>query len=267
MRKPTPFEARLEAVASSLRVFRPPGSGPFPAVVQLHGCGGVSPNQETWAHAIVETGAAAVILDSYAFRGLTRNQALASVCTGLRLHGRERAGDLAAALEWLRRADWADAARLAVVGWSHGGWTALDALALRPSQWAPATGLADLPERPLAGVRGVFAFYPYLGRASLARAQGLCAPIPVTAIVCGRDRTVGFGLPKDTLQRCRARGAMIEIVEYSAATHDFDEPGLKSPWDRYDPTLAADANARLQRFVRNQLGLDEAHSLTTNAGS
>ena len=38
------------------------------------------------------------------------------------------------------------------MGWSHGGWTIMDALALRPgAEMARATRIDDLPAEPLEG--------------------------------------------------------------------------------------------------------------------
>jgi dienelactone hydrolase len=118
-------------LVAHLQVIRPDGPGPFPVVVQRHGCGGVQPLQRRYAEAARAAGVAAVILDSLAPRGIGRHEACATVCTGLRLRGGERAGDLTAILDWLDDQPWADRTRLAAAGWSHGGWSIMEALAAR----------------------------------------------------------------------------------------------------------------------------------------
>src|SRR5439155_1333115 len=51
---------------------RPAGEGPFPAVVLLHGCHGVSASTRDWAGWFRERGYVALIVDSWAARGIGR---------------------------------------------------------------------------------------------------------------------------------------------------------------------------------------------------
>lgn len=249
----TAFENRIQEIGAAAEVLLPEGPGPFPVLVQLHGCGGRGRNQRRWAEVARARGVAACILDSFAFRGIGRAEALATVCTGLRLWGRERAGDLFAGMAFLRRQPWADGRRLAAAGWSHGGWSVLEAMALREDQRARCTGLAHLPSEPLAGLCGAFVMYPYLGRAALAPRLGLDHPAPVCAIVGGRDRTVGARTPMAALAAMLARGGDVRAHLFETATHDFDEPceegGLRAPASRYDPALTRAAETLLERFL------------------
>src|SRR4029079_7566471 len=48
----------------------PSGQPPFPAVIVLHGCNGVSPNARTWARRLASWGYASLILDSFTSRGI-----------------------------------------------------------------------------------------------------------------------------------------------------------------------------------------------------
>jgi dienelactone hydrolase len=100
----------------------PNGQPPFPAVVVLHGCNGVSPNTRTWARRLASWGYAALILDSFTSRNIN------NVCGhGLDLSGRERGKDALAAAAYLRtRAD-IDPNHIGLLGYSHGGWSALAA--------------------------------------------------------------------------------------------------------------------------------------------
>jgi dienelactone hydrolase len=147
------LEQRIARLTPHFALARPPGDGPFPVVVMLHGCGGPRPFLNDMAEVAVRAGAAAVQVDSYAPRGISRVAAIATVCTGARLHGRERAGDLYAATAWARAQTWADRDRIVAMGWSHGGWTIMDALALRSgAEMRRVTGLEGLPEEPLEGL-------------------------------------------------------------------------------------------------------------------
>ena len=126
------LDQRIAALAPSSDLLLPEGAGPHPVVIQFHGCGGKKNHQPRWAEVARKAGWAAVVSDSYAHRRINRFEAYATVCTGLQLWGRERAGDLYAMVEWVRRQSWADPSRIVVAGWSHGAWTVLDALALHP---------------------------------------------------------------------------------------------------------------------------------------
>jgi len=49
----------------SATLVRPAGEGPFPAVVQLHGCGGLEAQSYRWARWLVEHGYVALVVDSF----------------------------------------------------------------------------------------------------------------------------------------------------------------------------------------------------------
>jgi dienelactone hydrolase len=217
--------------------------------LQFHGCGGVKPLQDVYAEAAREAGWAACIVDSYAHRNIGRRQAYAAVCTGLRLQGSERAGDVYAALAWARRQPWADCSRLALAGWSHGGWTVADALAMPRAAAERATRLSPLPDDMLAGVRAVFLVYPYAGIGCAAAARGWRIKPATTAIVCGRDSVVGKAGPLKMLRRLTREGVPVETEYFPAATHAFDEAGAKDLRVRYDPDLTARALGLYRRLL------------------
>ena len=51
-------------------LFKPDGAGPFPAVVLLHGCGGIRTHFVQWAGAIRDMGYVALLVDSFRPRDL-----------------------------------------------------------------------------------------------------------------------------------------------------------------------------------------------------
>lgn len=243
---------RAAMLSSHLTVTRPEGAGPFPVVVMMHGCGGRRAFLDDYARAVNEAGGAAVIVDSLQPRGIGRFGALTSVCTGARLRGRERAGDLYAMLDWVRAQSWADRERLIIAGWSHGAWTAMDALALRSGEeMQRATGLSDLPTEPLAGVEASFLVYPYVGPPAFAGKRAWRISPPTLAIVGGRDRVVGTRAPLASLDQIRGHGVEIETVLFPNATHAFDEQGTLSPISHYNADYARQAEALLARLVRS----------------
>ena len=48
---------------------RPAGDGPFPAVVQLHGCAGLEPQSYRWARWLAERGYVSLVVDSFGAAG------------------------------------------------------------------------------------------------------------------------------------------------------------------------------------------------------
>lgn len=226
----------------------PRREGRRPAVIMLHGCGGKRPFQREFAELIADAGAYAIEVDSFAPRRISRVGAYATVCTGARLRGAERAGDLFAAYAWARAQAWADAARIMAIGWSHGGWTIMDALALRAGEeMARLTGLTDLAAEPLDALAATMIVYPYAGVASLAsRRDWRMAPPRNLAILAGRDFIVGEKAPRAALDRQRQRGAALEIQLFEQATHAFEDAAAQDPRVRYD----AGATAREQDMLR-----------------
>src|SRR6185369_14249022 len=59
-----------------LELWRPTGPGPFPAMIVMHDCDGVSSHQRSWAARLVDWGYAAAIVDSFRPRGVN------STCQG-----------------------------------------------------------------------------------------------------------------------------------------------------------------------------------------
>lgn len=246
------FETRIAQLAPHLDVFLPEGKGPFPTTLQLPGCGGKKPFQADWARRAQAAGWAAVVIDSYAHRGVTSLQAYTTICTGLAFWGRERAGDFYAAVEWARRQAWCDPSRLAGAGWSHGGWTLLDALALRPGpDAARATGLRGLPEEPLAGVVGAFLVYPYAGVGCLARTQGLRIDARPMALVGSADVIVGGIGVKRALDAMSTPGEAIRVEYLVGATHAFDEVGARDLRVRYSRELTERAHGLYQSYLHD----------------
>lgn len=239
---------RVSQLEPHFTVTRPEGEGPFPVLVMLHGCGGPRPFLDDMARVAVDAGAAVINVDSYAHRRISRVAAFATVCTGARLPGRERAGDLYAALAWARAQSWADRERMAAIGWSHGSWTIMDALALRPgAEMARATGLSDLPDEPLEGLAGALLVYPYTGVGTLAGRRDWRLSPKSIAIVAEHDYIVGA--TRGALERQRARGTPLEILVFENATHAFEDEHAEDPRVRYNPAATAREHAVLRELI------------------
>lgn len=241
---------RTAMLEPHFRVVRPAGAGPFPLIVLLHGCGGVQPFLDGYAKALAKIGAASLIVNSHTPRNIDRVAASLTVCTGARLQGRERAGDLYAAFAWARGQSWVDPARLGAAGWSHGAWTILDALTLRSGdEMRRATKLGDISDEPLDGMKAAFLAYPYAGVASIAgRRKPRLSPASA-AIVCGRDYIVGTKAPLAVLERLRGHGAPIEVSVFKTNTHAFECDTALDPRVRYDAAATARAHQLCSTLV------------------
>ena len=247
---PVDLAAHAQRLAPHLTVVRPMGPGPFPVVVQMHGCGGIQPMQARYAEAARDAGAAVVIVDSLAPRGIGREAAQLTVCTGMRLRGAERSQDLLASLYWLEGQPWADRRRLAAAGWSHGGWSIMEALAGAP-QTDPAS------RARLASLKLVVLVYPYAGPLARTARQGWgpCRP-EVYACLAGRDAVVGRVGPRRALARLEADGLAVRTLSLPEATHCFDDDCARDPRTCYRPDLAAEARAFYAKAVSSLLAPD-----------
>ena len=125
-----------------------------PAIVALHGCGGMlraqgAPNVRTMAYAklLNAQGWHVLFVDSLTARGVT------SVCGGnSKVTQTQRVTDVQAAVALLAKREDVDSSRIGIVGWSHGGATALLA--------------NDTSIEYVIAPRAVFAFYPGCGEAN-----------------------------------------------------------------------------------------------------
>lgn len=214
-------------------VYRPEGDGPFPTVILLHGCAGVRRKDTQWAEAFRQQGYVALVVDSLSGRGLTTWEERRRICLGLDLWGSTRAGDLLATLAHVRALPFVDAERIAVVGWSHGAWAALDFLA------------SASPEM-VRGLRAVVAFYPYCGIASRARWRGFGVDVPVLMLLAQADSIVSTDSCVSLAESEVKRGHPVAAKVYPEVGHVFD-------WR--ESAATSDARERVRAFLAERLGI------------
>ena len=226
------LDAQAAGLAPHLQVLKPDGPGPFPVVIQMHGCGGITGLQQRYARVARAGGFAVVIADSLAPRGIGRTMAQLTVCTGLRFRGDERAADFLALVQWLRSQSWADSDCVVGAGWSHGAWAIMEAM------------VGDAPPALLAPVRSVVLFYPYAGVTARTHARGWGSRRPeVRALLCGRDAVVGHKPAQRALDRLGADGLDVRVTLLPEGTHCFDDDEAGDPRTRYSPVLTAQAES------------------------
>jgi dienelactone hydrolase len=188
---------------------KPDGQGPFPTIVALHGCSGLwtrsgqlAARETDWSARWVAAGFAVLLPDSLRPRGLT------ALCNSRErsLRPADRAKDALGARDWLGTQAFAAADKIALVGWSNGGSTALRVAG----------------DRAAAGPRGfraIIAFYPGC-RVILKRGWRAQAP---TTILQGLADDWTPAAPCEDL----ARQGGARFVGFPGAYHDFDHPDLR----------------------------------------
>lgn len=255
--KRTSLDDLAARIAGVTQFLVPTGDGPFPVVILLHGCGGVRPNMATFARLATDAGVMAVIPDSNRLRSIGYEEALQTVCTGSKLRAHERAGDLHAVLDLVRRDKKADASRIVLAGWSHGGWTALEAMALDQAGERPAS-LAELPPKGLAGVLAVFAMYPYNGYPARSRRLTWNSEIPVESLLVRGDTICDDTESVTVFNRQIEWGADVKWRYVEGATHAFDEPDHHPTSTLvFDPERAEIAYTAFRDFLKRRLQLDQ----------
>ncbi len=163
-------------------------------------------------------------------------------------------GDVADAGRWLVSQGIADPAKLAAVGWSYGGYAALQSAATQPQLFravvaiAPVTDLRSARDEwrnfgSSANVRDYFGEGPHLVEGSPAhRANAITAPVLMFHGTL--DRNVAIGQARLMRDRLRSAGKTVELLEYPALDHQLHDGGART-----------DMLRRSAAFLRQSLGL------------
>jgi len=249
------IEARWARLEAATQVFGSDDDVARPAVLLFHGCGGLRPHLPKYAEAAVEAGCRAFIVDSYGARGWPQLFGLTFVCTGAVFRGRERAGDILATIWGVSRRRDVDASRIAVAGWSHGGWGIMELMAA-PLARSGEIGLADSHAGDLSGVKGAFLVYPYVGVGATARFKPWLRRPKTYAVIARHDHLTTVRNAEKVYEAVRGSG--VEVEAWTAeGTHSFDEP-MNAPPMRYDETLAGECVGRFRRFLEATLAEPQA---------
>ncbi len=137
--------------------------------------------------------------------------------------------------------------RVAVAGWSHGGWAIMEALA-----GTPPCDEAD--REALSRLKAAILFYPYAGPPSRTHRHGWNANRPkVYACLGGRDAVAGTVMPGRALQRLEDDGLDVHVLTLADATHCFDDEHCIAPHIRYRADLAQQARTFYASALRESL--------------
>jgi dienelactone hydrolase len=216
---------------------KPDGAGPFPAIVYLHGCNGLSKTTRARvADQMTGWGYVALAVDSFTSRGIKQ------ACTG---GMPARQADALGGLLYLSGLAFVDLKRIAVVGSSQGG---IVALRLASTESVKLFALPDDLK-----FKAAVAYYPLCGVAS----RQLAIP---TIILIGELDDWTPAKDCELWMKWRAgQGAPVKLVVYPGAYHAFDVPTLRDGrrlfghWLKYDPDAATRSISEMQEFLATEL--------------
>ena len=220
---------------------KPEGAGPFPAVIGLYGCGGMSDTtKRKLADELVGWGYVVLLVDSFATRGVEH------ACTGgySDIAGMRRS-DAYGALAFLARQTFVDPQRVAAVGFSQGGWVAL--FVAEANSFEPFVGPSNLR------FRAVVALYP-ICKWAVGRLV-----IPTLILIGALDDWTPAADCSEKIDAWRTDGVPLEQVVYPGVHHSFYypefQPGRKifGHWLEYNEEAAADATRRMREFLKRHL--------------
>lgn len=213
---------------------RPDAPGPFPAVVVLHGCSGFFSTYAAVADDLKWEGYVALAVDSLGPRGI------ANACGAGLI---EQAVDAHAALNYLVHQPFVDPSRIAVLGYSMGGSSALMDVEL---------GFIEklLPGRFAAAI----AYYPMCqGRSPVVTA-------PTLILIGAEDDWTPAQACRELAAQPREGGAPLDLTVYPGTYHGFDNPKLTrgvrifGHFLEYNEPAATDAWAKVLTFLAATLG-------------
>lgn len=219
------------------KLYKPEGSGPFPAVILLHRCAGIQSDDHTWASKIQSWGYVAFIVDSLGPRGIS-NACGKNGPVGYK----DRAMDAYSAKMYLAGLPFVNAEKVAVVGWSMGGSGVLQAIDPMMAH--------QLPPEYQDSFQAAISFYPYC----FNWLDNLSAPLLILA--AGKDDWTPVDycenrMPKNTTYH------EVTLQIYPDAYHCFDCSGKNTVYMghtlRYNSKAARDSLIQVKQFLSKYL--------------
>lgn len=205
-------EGKPVVLAGELRIPKT-GTDRLPAVVLIHGSGGVSGYVDDWVHWLNTMGIATFVFDSFTARGIVNT-----------INDQEQLGRLAMivdayrALELLAKHPRIDPERIVVMGFSRGGQAALYASLKRFQSVHGPTG---------AAFAGYIVFYPDCTYAYIDDVN--VAEKPIRIFHGAADDYNPVAPCRSYVERLRKAGKDVQLAEYVGAQHVFDSMALKTP--------------------------------------
>jgi dienelactone hydrolase len=205
-------DGKSVALAGVLRLPRP-GTDRLPAVVLLHGSGGISGYVTDWEQDLLSMGVATFVIDAFTARGIVNTN-----------YDQTQLGRLAMifdayrALELLAKHPRIDANRIALMGFSRGGQATLYASLKRFQRMHGPNGLEFAAYIP---------FYPLCGTSF--RDEENVADKPIRIFHGSEDNYDPVAPCSAYVDRLKARGKNVQLTEYAGAGHVFDGRAYRIP--------------------------------------
>ncbi len=204
---PEPARIEKDPSKATTALFRPSGAGPFPALIVMPNCDGAGESEFTWATKAVANGYVALIVDPFTPRNVTDDCTLPQ-----RVSWPRRLNDAFEAADHLRGLPFVMADRIALMGFSTGGMTGLEAASASSARYSQGRDFA-----------AIVSFYPYCDVAQTKR-RFLPALLAAPLLVLMGD--LDTEMPPDTcrapLNALKAAGQPIDWELYAGATHCWD---------------------------------------------
>jgi len=219
-------------------VFKPEGSGPFPAIIVLDGCSGLTERADMWALRLRDWGYLSMIVDSHSSRGG------GNCSTPRRVTKLDRALDAHAAKTHLKTMPEVDPRRIGIIGFSEGAGTILEAINTNVSHYL-------LPEGENTPFNAAVAFYPFCTPNSIE------TDVSTLILVGEEDDWTPAAACLDNLPQPETENVEIKIKNYPGAHHCFDWVGKNMNYLghtlRYNHTAAEDAKRETKNFFSRHL--------------
>ena len=233
-------EGKFVQISGSLQFPNKKWTGRLPAVVILHGGGGVSDNEKVWARGLRKIGIATFVINSNSARGCHKQDKMVKICKNAYLHqGMGHIPDAYRALALLSTHPRIDAKRIGVMGFSIGGKAALYASVKRFQKKWGKPGLEFAAYVP---------FYP--GCKTVFENDEIISDRPIRIFFGEKDDFVSHVLCEEYVNRLSKTGKDVTITVYPKATHAFDfRPDVRG--DAIKAKSGSGVNYRNCRFVED----------------
>jgi dienelactone hydrolase len=223
----------VKEIAGAL--FKPEGTGPFPAVVYMSGCNGLNfPPEIQQEKRVIDNnlsrGIATLIVDPFTARGEKDG-----ACDKLDVPGFTRGGnDAVAAVKVLKSMPDINPAKIFLQGYSYGAIASL---------YATDTNTPGDHDTTIAGL---ITYYPYCY-------DNVSPSVPTLVLIGEKDDWT----PAAACQAVKGK-VNFDLIVYPGATHGFTEP-FEKPFDvdghhlAHDEAATKDAEQRVEAFVDSRL--------------